>query len=443
MPFKNSFKPSTPRLAASASNKRMRPSLGGTLQRAHLMATGVLCIVALCLVQRVSANTEIENFGPMLCRADAVGLLSDHAAHKVARGWPILVPASTPSRFTIPAAARQDASADRGAWIVLQLTRAAQDSSWRDDEQRGSGEEEAVHQEHARAGEGTSSAESRADAAQVVRPTELASDELPLIDQATQAEVSPRDRFLTHIWHKVAWMLSKRYQLRLSWSASFPAKFWVEVYTPEGMLEAGGISWQAAQKEGPSNDTNAVRSDRAAQASDASSQPRTASGRGGLAQPTGTPQPAQPEGPTVISQADARTPPEAYAQTGGEAPALWPCPRVYARIRAVHDGTPIPVMAPKAPSLLVRLAQTYLGALGPGEHQDGGRQPALHSSNVPIHLILEPLDLGLIPHTALSLLALLLPTMAIAWTICVPLALAACTAALRCAVQRDLHVKAE
>lgn len=50
-------------------------------------STSALACIVVFLLPACLANTEIVNFGPLLCRADDVGLEELYAAQKLAADW--------------------------------------------------------------------------------------------------------------------------------------------------------------------------------------------------------------------------------------------------------------------------------------------------------------------------------------------------------------------
>lgn len=136
-----------------------------------------------------------------------------------------------------------------------------------------------------------------------------------------------------------------------------------------------------------------------------------------------------------------------------------PCARLYAHITAVGTGVLVPKQEADANRFsggwqiwLVRLADFALGALGPSapalstqttapaqpEHPESttpegvvisssdpssaltGQGDSSPPPPIPIHLTLERLHLFVVPHTALGLLGLLMPIIAIAWIVVRP-----------------------
>lgn len=120
-------------------------------------------------------------------------------------------------------------------------------------------------------------------------------------------------------------------------------------------------------------------------------------------------------GPTETSKAgDASAVGSETAEKVDEEFETWPCPHLYAHIQADYQGVPLQGAKQDA-DLIARLGEAYMGKLAPGHAQETHSLPP-----IPILLILEPLHLGVVPHTALSLLGVLLPVLALAWGFLVP-----------------------
>lgn len=208
-----------------------------------------------------------------------------------------------------------------------------------------------------------------------ITPQQLSSRSFPLLSRGHEDEKSPRDRWLSRLPRLTSWYLwSKRFSFRVNWSANFPLRVTATVHSPQSMLAAGKARWQANGHE--------VAEDRRSRDEDIDS-----------------PQ--------------------------------WPCPRVYIQLRVGDDAVHIPPkrlskghdeeptsIERRAYNALVKLAEIYVGPL-----TNGDRPPPTVQADalpVPVHLVLEPLYLGFVPHTALGFLALLVPTIALAYVFVVP-----------------------
>lgn len=193
-----------------------------------------------------------------------------------------------------------------------------------------------------------------------VLPSELHSAAFPLISRDIQTDFSPRDLWLKMLPKRLEWYTySKRFSFRLDWSASFPIKVQANIHTPHSMLATGKARWQANEYEFDEN--------------------------------------RRTEEQDLI---DA---------------IYWPCPRVYVHLKVDIEALPIPppkqnhVKQSSLWDMLVNLSEWYIGPLtNPFKEGNFGSNDKIISP-VPVHLILEAVYLGFIPHTSLSLFMVLVP----------------------------------
>ncbi|UZJ55840.1 hypothetical protein CBS101457_005160 [Exobasidium rhododendri] len=209
---------------------------------------------------------------------------------------------------------------------------------------------------------------SAAEAGTITTPESLATKAFPLLSNGHYDHLTPRDRWLLNVWNRTKWRLSHRFTFRITWAPNFFLKVDAEVHTAKSMLAKGKITWKA-------NEEDMVN--------------------------------LQQEQELSVEETN-----------------LWPCPRLYVHIVAREERVPIPAKPPLDEhsnivwKAFVRLAEAYIGPLVGKEGDDDTERR--HSTTVPVHLILEPLYVGVLPQTALGLLAILVPVIAFAVVWVVP-----------------------
>ncbi|KDN49898.1 hypothetical protein K437DRAFT_72967 [Tilletiaria anomala UBC 951] len=169
--------------------KSPRPS--PALKFSCLTVLPLLLSLAL-LAATCSANTEIVNFGPLLCRDDPEGRDELYAAAKLAQDWPTLDITRPGGLFSIelsgPSPLLKASDSRTGAWIKLKLARPIE------------GGPVARH-----------------------RPA------------------NPRDRFLQKVWHSILWALTQRFTVRASIAANHATDTRLRVMNAHEMLVAGNL----------------------------------------------------------------------------------------------------------------------------------------------------------------------------------------------------------
>jgi hypothetical protein len=200
----------------------------------------------------------------------------------------------------------------------------------------------------------------------ITTPQSLATRAFPLLSKGHRDHLTPRDQWLQGVWSHLKWTFHNRYTFRLTWAPNFFIHADVQVHNARSMLAKGKITWKANEE-----DMESLQQDQELASEDAS---------------------------------------------------VWPCPRLYVHILAKEDKVQIPPRRMQGDQdrgnviwkVFEYLAEWYLGALV-GDGSDGG-----DSTPIPVHLILEPLYLGVIPQTALGFLAVLVPLLAVAAVWIVP-----------------------
>lgn len=208
-----------------------------------------------------------------------------------------------------------------------------------------------------------------------ILPSELHSDAFPLISRDVQTQFSPRDLWLKLLPKRIGWYLySKRFSFRINWPANFPIKVQANVHTPHSMLAAGKASWQANEH---------------------------------------------------IFDENRRTEEEDLIDA-----IYWPCPRIYVHVKVDIEALPIPPSRRDQESgssvvwdTLLSLSEWYIGPLtNPSDsiNMDESSNGKIISP-VPVHLILEPIYFGFIPHTSLSLFMVLIPLLIFSTFVLLPI----------------------
>jgi hypothetical protein len=102
---------------------------------------------------------------------------------------------------------------------------------------------------------------------------------------------------------------------------------------------------------------------------------------------------------------------------------MWPCPRLYVHIVAKEFGIRIPSQQDIDDTdrnavwkWIFRAAEVYMGPLM-SKLKDADKTA---QTPIPVHLVLEPLYLGFVPQTALTLLAVLLPLLGVTYLMILP-----------------------
>lgn len=395
------------------------------------------------MITTVEANTEIVNFGPIMCRADESGHLEDKAARDVSANWTILRPSSEPRLFSITPTGRTEVDAKddeqvvshRGAWFTLQLVDPAQDQV-------------ALVSEPSSTNTAAHTQESRVAAA------DLATEAFPLLVRGHDRDITPRDRFAAEVWNHTMWWLTRRYTLRASWPANvsrsicnecqilrllgsetllssilkFPNSIHIDVHTPRTMLEKGKIKWAAKGKkisEQAAVSNASLEENNITEANESRSNVVEGSQEEDMEETL-----AENHQDPEWLERDADTP-------------FWPCPRLYVHVYSTADGVPIPGPPSKTEegrtqlfpwALLEKIAEMLMGALQNAEQLPVQRARKLEGifmssseddkegkrSPMPFHITLEPLDLVAVPRTAWSLLVLLVPAITLVWNFGVP-----------------------
>lgn len=184
------------------------------------------------------------------------------------------------------------------------------------------------------------------------------------------------------------------------------------------MLETGNIKWAAKGK-----------SNNATTAANVSSTSTTGAAPAPSASTEG-----QEEAEETL--AESHQDPE-WLERDADTP-FWPCPRLYVHVYSTFDGVPIPRPPSAARSastfstIIARLAEALMGTLQnidqlplpiaqegffmASSEEEGGKL-----SPMPFHIVFEPLDVGAVPRTAWSLLAVLAPALILVLTVGHPL----------------------
>lgn len=200
------------------------------------------------------------------------------------------------------------------------------------------------------------------DTIAVTTPQSLATKAFPLLSRGFDDEATPRDRWLRRVGNRMAWQLGKRFSFRVNWAPNFAIDVTAHVHTARSMLASGSVDWKA-------NEEDMERLQR-----------------------------------------------EQERDPDGEQAEVWPCPRLYVHIAATETGIAIPARRESpdpnstwAWSLLMNLAEAYMGGLTVSPDQ-GSSAP----SPIPVHLVLERVYVGVVPHASLALLAVLVSLITVA-----------------------------
>lgn len=309
------------------------------------LALLALSMIALVIVPDVSANNEILNFGPIMCAADEHGHLQEKAARQLSKDWPNLKSLTGVQLFSLDPVNEPD------VWIALDLVDVQEVEQTVDADVSAPSVDRSL---------------STRKATTSILPSDLHSSGFPLISRDIQSQLTPRDLWLKMLPKRLEWYLySKRFTFRVDWSANFPIKVQANVHTPHSMLAAGKARWQANEHEFDEN--------------------------------------RRTEEQDLI---DA---------------VYWPCPRVYVHLKVDVEALPIPPRKqhsvskrsglPAILDMFSHASEWYIGPLtNPSDSASlDGSQTSKVVSPVPVHLILEPVYLGFIPHTSLSLFMVLIP----------------------------------
>ncbi|KAJ9476067.1 Flavin-binding monooxygenase-like [Pseudozyma hubeiensis] len=319
---------------------------GGRMLRLFALFSAMLAVAG----TGVEANTEIRNFGPVLCRADEYGHLAARAADQLSSTWPVLRPSTTPSIFSIVPTSHSDSTSPlddskTGAWLVLDISN-----------------------------NGTFT--------------------LPTPREARlYTDLNPRDRWIRQSINSFAWMVSKRFTVRSSVAANLALEVELEVMGAEEVLGKGGVEWKAELVE-----TEVVKDDGK----------RTMEvpnyGMVSSVVPTETSCKKRREDRVVFSQSARETPAEVLASDtidwnkDAEGAVRFPCAKLYLHLVVRSTGVAIPPakgINGSRWSRLFQLAERVFGGLA-----SGGVEGEM---SVPIHLTLERLYAGGVPATSLGM----------------------------------------
>lgn len=219
----------------------------------------------------------------------------------------------------------------------------------------------------------------------ITTPQQLSSESFPLLTKEQRDRQSPRDWWLQSVKHRIVWLFSYVYSLRINWAANFPLHFEIHVYTPAGMLAAGQVHYEANSKRiipSPSGSTE-LRD--------------------------------KSDGPIRKGVDWDRV-------------DMWPCPRLYVHIKSTEDFIVIPsdqldgwgnslhMSKSWVLSFLAGIAEAYIGPLNDVVKSDTSHE----KTPIPIHIILDPMFMGVLPHTSFSLFGILIPLLCIGYFWLVP-----------------------
>ncbi|PWN31950.1 uncharacterized protein FA14DRAFT_168953 [Meira miltonrushii] len=354
---KVSLKPNQKKGGAKAPIARKKSHSAKKRLSLTSLALLALSMIALILVPDVSANNEILNFGPIMCAADEHGHLQERAARQLSKDWPSLKSLTGVQLFSL------DPVNEPEVWIALDLEDVKEMEEMMDFDTSASSADRSL---------------STRKATTSILPSDLHSSGFPLISRDIQSQFSPRDLWLKMLPKRLGWYTySKRFTFRVDWSANFPIKVQANLHTPHSMLAAGKARWQANEHEFDEN--------------------------------------RRTEEQDLI---DA---------------IYWPCPRVYVHLQVDVEALPIPPRRPKFVSkqsgssslwdMFLNLSEWYIEPLtnpSNSASMDGSPTSKIVSP-VPVHLILEPVYLGFIPHTSLSLFMILIPLLLLSSYVLTPI----------------------
>lgn len=212
----------------------------------------------------------------------------------------------------------------------------------------------------------------------VVSVSDLATKAFPLLSDAIRSDKSPRDRWLENVVPWLKWHLwQKRFSFRVDWPANWPLKVTATVHDAASMLAAGKVSWQANEH---------------------------------------------------TFDMHRRSPDDNFEAQ------LWPCARLYVHIHVESFYVPLPMATKGVQEIevhsvkdwlfkaFVYVGELYLAPLT-NEHLGGpyADDSIPTSMPVPANLVLEPVYIGFVPHTALGLLAIMIPALLAVYYFVAPL----------------------
>lgn len=376
--FQSDFEPlSTSPTPATLKDPGNKATAGQAKPRRRMLRFFALFTALLAVtIPGVKANTEIRNFGPVLCRADEYGHLAAKAADQLSSNWPVLSPTTSPSIFSaVPDPLSDFLNLDqlndskKGAWLVLDLSNGGSFS-------------------------------------------------LPAPRQASlYAELNPRDRWIRQRIDSLAWSFTKRFTVRSSISAHLALDVRMQLLGPEEVLQRGGVEWKAELVE----TKQVVDEGNSATATQTKvTLPNHAVVSSVVPRETGSPSSkVKQDGTVVFSQSDSTEPAEILASdtininSDASTAPHFPCPKLYLHLVVQETGIPIPPAVDLLQSTLAfapmfRFAETVFGRLASGEKEREAR-------SAPIHLTLERLYLGGVPATALSMTPPMLVMLMLGW----------------------------
>ncbi|CBQ70108.1 related to flavin-containing monooxygenase [Sporisorium reilianum SRZ2] len=368
--FQSDFEPlsTSPATATLKNPVNSKATAGQTKPRGRMLRFFALFTALLAVtVTGVEANTEIRNFGPVLCRADEYGHLAAKAADQLSSNWPALRPTTTPSIFSVvpdPYTAPLN-DTKKGAWLVLDLSNGG-------------------------------------------------SFTLPAPRQAKlYAELNPRDRWIRQQIDSVAWFFTKRFTLRSSIAAHLALDVQMQLMGPEEVLQRGGVEWKAELVE----TQHVVEGKKGMQTT--AGLPNHVVVSSVVPRETGAP--AKRKDDTVVfKQSESSEPVEILASDtisvnpdDAESAPHFPCPKVFLHLVVHETGVPIPPAADlslseSAFAPLFRLAEAVFGRLASVDVERVDR-------SAPIHLTLERLYVGGVPATALSMALPMVAMLLLGW----------------------------
>jgi hypothetical protein len=206
-----------------------------------------------------------------------------------------------------------------------------------------------------------------------ITPESLATKSFPLLSRATfspSTASTPRDEWIQRKKNHLVWTLfTKRFSFRVNYAANFPISIDATVHSARSMLKAGKITWKSDDLD---KDMETIQQDE-----------------------------------DLI---------------GVDVPT-WPCPRLYVHIVAEEYGVSIPprqVIRDEDVNVIWRwiynAAELYVGPL----MSKPNNLEATAQTPIPVHLVFEHVYLGFIPQTSLTLLAVLIPLLSVAYFIILP-----------------------
>ncbi|SOV01869.1 related to flavin-containing monooxygenase [Ustilago sp. UG-2017a] len=349
----------------------------GRMLRLFALLTAVVAMVG---PGGVEANTEIQNFGPVLCRADEYGNLAAKAADQLSSTWPVIRPFSTPSIFSI-SPSPLSASNSTGAWLTLDLS----------------------------------------NNNQFTLPSPR--------DAALYLDLNPRDRWVRQTIDSVAWFFTKRFAVRSSIAANLALDGELEIMGVEQVLKWGGVEWKAELVDAQPIQSEGSRAERRTMIERVPNHAIVTS-----VVPKQTAAPQSPEKAKESGGGDIVFKQTRGSELKGEILATetitlnkdessaprFPCPKLYLHFKVRESGVSIPpvgglegVQVQGMWQVFFRFAETVFGGLASGRREKEGEEQV--AGTAPIHITLERLYLGRVPATALGAGWLLAVAAVIGW----------------------------